>query len=191
MLLSVQIGAVRGSLQSGFDHIGYVLAKRTYGDPNDFPGIYRESLQAPAVEVLLIYLRARYFDVNRYLSSPSLFVTLYVFKIRYVYLLALFLMASALAWFSGRWRGRDAAARRPLVIATWFSLLAPLSWFVIFKAHSYIHTDMNVIAWQMPFTLFGFAVVGLAAGDLLALLQRRLRSRGSAALAAGRIRSSD
>jgi hypothetical protein len=43
----------------------------------------------------------------------------------------------------------------------WFSLLAPLSWFVIFKAHSYIHTHMNFIVWQMPFTFFGFAACGL------------------------------
>jgi hypothetical protein len=48
-----------------------------------------------------------------------------------------------------------------LIIATWFSILAPLSWFVIFKAHSYIHTHMNYIVWQMPFTLLGFAVCGL------------------------------
>ena len=60
------------------------------------------------------------------------------------------------------WRGN--AERRhhyiALICATWFSILAPLSWFVIFKAHSYIHTHMSFLLWQMPFTLFGFAVFG-------------------------------
>ena len=47
-----------------------------------------------------------------------------------------------------------------LIWTTWFSILAPLSWFVIFKAHSYIHTHMSFLLWQMPFTFFGFAVFG-------------------------------
>jgi hypothetical protein len=52
-----------------------------------------------------------------------------------------------------------------LLAATWFSLLAPLSWFVLFKAHSYIHTQINFILWQMPFTIFGFAFCGLVFGN--------------------------
>ena len=38
-----------------------------------------------------------------------------------------------------------------LVLATWFSILAPFSWYIIFKAHSFIHMHMNFIVWQMPF----------------------------------------
>jgi hypothetical protein len=33
---------------------------------------------------------------------------------------------------------------------------------VVFKAHSYIHTQMNFIVWQLPFTLFAGAVCSLA-----------------------------
>ena len=49
-----------------------------------------------------------------------------------------------------------------LIWTTWFSILAPLSWYVIFKAHSYIHTHMSFLLWQMPFMFFGFAVFGAA-----------------------------
>ncbi len=37
-----------------------------------------------------------------------------------------------------------------------------MSWFIVFKGHSFIHVDLNFVIWQMPFTLFGFAAVGLA-----------------------------
>jgi hypothetical protein len=49
-----------------------------------------------------------------------------------------------------------------LIMASWFSILAPLSWFVVFKAHSYSHLELNFIVWQMPFTFFGAAITGLA-----------------------------
>jgi hypothetical protein len=67
-------------------------------------------------------------------------------------------------------RGRQAQdlkqKKLALIAATWFSILAPLSWYIIFKAHSFIHTHLNNILWQMPFVLFGFAVCGLAIKDL-------------------------
>ena len=49
-----------------------------------------------------------------------------------------------------------------LIWTAWFSILAPLSWYVIFKAHSFIHTHMSFLLWQMPFTFFGFAVFSAA-----------------------------
>ena len=53
--------------------------------------------------------------------------------------------------------------------ATWFSFLAPLSWFVIFKAHSHCHTHMNFLVWQMPFTILGVALCGVASRGLFPL----------------------
>ena len=55
-----------------------------------------------------------------------------------------------------------------LSIAVWFSFLAPLSWMVIFKGHSYIHTHMNFITWHMPFTLLGFGLLGAFLSMLVA-----------------------
>ena len=66
-------------------------------------------------------------------------------------------MSALLFWRSNGERQQQDIA---LILTTWFSILAPLSWFVIFKAHSYIHTHMSFLLWQMPFTLFGFAVFG-------------------------------
>jgi len=47
-----------------------------------------------------------------------------------------------------------------LVVTTAFSALAPLSWFVLAKGHSYIHRHMNYVLWHMPFTLIGFVMCG-------------------------------
>jgi hypothetical protein len=47
-----------------------------------------------------------------------------------------------------------------LTITLWVSILAPLSWFTIFKSHSFIHTHMNFIVWYMPFMLLGYVLIG-------------------------------
>jgi len=52
--------------------------------------------------------------------------------------------------------------RQQLALAamTWVSILAPLSWFIIFKGHAYAHTHMDHIVWYMPFMLLGAALTG-------------------------------
>jgi hypothetical protein len=60
---------------------------------------------------------------------------------------------------------------------TWFSLLAPLSWFVIFKGHSFIHTHMNAITWHMPFMFLGFALVGYVATLSIQILKVKISDR--------------
>jgi hypothetical protein len=47
-----------------------------------------------------------------------------------------------------------------LLVATWYSISAPLSWLIIFKPTSIIHDAIFPIIWQMPFTLLGFALCG-------------------------------
>jgi hypothetical protein len=167
VLLCLQIAAVEGSFQDGVDHIIYSLQKRTHIEPvawkvGDLPADFAPSLEASTLVVVGKYLVGVYFDASNYLSA-SPFVAKYVLKIRYIHLLLLFAGVS-FALYVARQRDGDemeAHKRLALLYTMWFSLLAPLSWFVIFKAHSYIHTHMNFIVWQMPFTFFGFAACGL------------------------------
>jgi len=53
--------------------------------------------------------------------------------------------------------------------ALWFSMLAPISWFILGKAHSYIHLHLNYILWYCPFFLLGFAYIGF----ILELITRK------------------
>ena len=160
IMLCFQIGAAKDGFMDGVEHVIWSFGKRTYGEAEDFPPVYAASLNAGTLSVVMTYMNGIFFDFNNYLSVTNEFVSNFLLKIRYYYLIVLFIAMSALLF----WRSN--ADRRhhyiALICATWFSILAPLSWFVIFKAHSYIHTHMSFLLWQMPFTLFGFAVFGSA-----------------------------
>ena len=159
-LLCFQIGAAKQGFMDGVAHVIYSFGKRTHGEAQGFPEVYAASLDAGTIGVVVTYVNGIFFDLNNYLSTANSFVSNFLLKIRYYYLIVLFIVMSALLL----WRGN--AERRhhyiALICTTWFSILAPLSWFVIFKAHSYIHTHMSFLLWQMPFTFFGFAVLGCA-----------------------------
>ncbi|MDE0482435.1 MAG: hypothetical protein OXI67_07670 [Candidatus Poribacteria bacterium] len=163
LMLCFQIGAVKDGFMDGIEHVIWSFGKRTYASPEDYPPIYAASLEAGTIGVVITYMNGIFFNFNNYISLENTFVQNHLFKIRYYYLIVLFIAVSALLF----WRSKKMVAERQrqhiaLICTTWFSILAPLSWFIIFKAHSYIHTHMSFLLWQMPFTLFGFAVLGSA-----------------------------
>jgi signal transduction histidine kinase len=177
-ILFFQIASVKGDFLKGVDHIVYVLRKRTHADYHDFPSMSAYSLKSSTSTVVIKYLKGTFFDLNNYLSTSNSFVSRLLFKIRYLYLIFLFLLMSVFLYYR---RNKNVSEKGQqsilaLIFATWFSILAPLSWFIVFKSHSFIHTHMNFIVWQMPFTFFGFAVCGLVAenafSDLIRLTRR-------------------
>ena len=145
----------------GVAHVVWSFGKRTYANAEDYPPVYAASLEAGTIGVVITYVNGIYFDLNNYLSNANTFVSDFLLKVRYGYLIVLFIVMSILLFLR---RKRVMAHRQQqhiaLIWTTWFSMLAPLSWYVIFKAHSYIHTHMSFLLWQMPFTFFGFAVLG-------------------------------
>ena len=161
VMLCFQIGAAKDGFMDGVAHVIWSFGKRTYGEAENFPPVYAASLEAGTIGVVITYMNGIFFDLNNYLSQTNTSVTNYLFKIRYYYLIIIFIVMSVLLFI--RSNDKIQANRRhyiALIWTTWFSILAPLSWFVIFKAHSYIHTHMSFLLWQMPFTFFGFAVFG-------------------------------
>ena len=162
IMLCFQIGAAKDGFMDGVAHVIWSFGKRTYGEAEDFPPVYAASLNAGTLSVVITYMNGVFFDLNNYLSVTNAFVSNFLLKIRYYYLIVLCVVMSALLF----WRSnKETLSERrqqgiALICTTWFSILAPLSWFIIFKAHSYIHTHMSFLLWQMPFTLFGFAVLG-------------------------------
>ena len=169
LILCFQVASVQGSFRDGVNHIVYVFAKRTHANPQDFPSIYASSLKSSTTRVVARYLWGTFFDANNYLSCSNQFVSAYLLKIRYLYLILLFMTMSGMLYFlRNRCVAEEEKQKRvALIFATWFSILAPLSWFIIFKSHSYLHVHMNFIVWQMPFVFFGFAVCGLVVKSLL------------------------
>jgi len=163
-ILSFQIASLNGNLLSGVKHFVYSFEKRTYGDSNNFSSEYSDSLNSNASSVVITYLRGGYFGPTELLRINNPILTRFVSGISFLFLLIFFCIFSVIL---SHYRKKiiDIEKQRAslaLISALWFSLLAPLSWFIIFKSHSFIHTHMNYIVWQMPFTIFGFAVCGLA-----------------------------
>lgn len=157
-VLLVQIGAARGSAWAGMEHVLDALRKRTYADPAVYAQMGHE---VPVLDVLLTYLKGVWLDLNAFVRAPNDIVSWYLFRVQFAHLITGFGLASVLLLWLAR-RESDVEVRRAtaLVAAAWVSLFAPLSWFILFKAHSAVHVGMNQIVWHMPFVLFGFAVVG-------------------------------
>lgn len=167
LLLLLQIAAVKGSLAAGIEHVVWSLGRRTHGATGAYTAEYAASLDAGVVGVLWRYVAGTFLDLGNYVTVSSPLLADVVLKIRYLHLLVLFLLATL--FLLARRNVVEGERRRhvALVVATWFSLLAPLSWFVVFKAHSVVHTHMNFIVWQMPFVFFGAASCGVAVRAML------------------------
>lgn len=82
-----------------------------------------------------------------------------------------------LAWKTHRMK----SGQFPLAVLVWTSFLAPLSWFILFKGHSYIHTYLNYVLWFIGFVPFG----------VLFLIQQRYAKSQTVAFSAREVRPLD
>lgn len=179
-ILAAQVAAVSGQAAEGFSHVLRTFQKRSHADAGRHEPVYADSLRADTLPVVAAYLRGTFMAfpaARRQAGEPGPRLRL---SLSYARLIALFALMSLVLYLCAR-RGPPAGRRRAgaLIVATWFSILAPLSWFIVFKAHSYIHQHMNFIVWQMPFTLFGAAVTGLACSGLYRSVLARVTGRPS------------
>ncbi len=53
-----------------------------------------------------------------------------------------------------------------LVAITYLSLLGPISWFTLAKAHSLIHPHIDFITFSMPFTIIFFSLLGYTINEI-------------------------
>jgi len=169
VLLCLQFSVADGGFDDGVRHILYCLAKRTYGNPAAFLGDNAAGLRAGLIPVLLQYITGIYFDGRSFLNAPDTRAAWLLLNVRYLHLVVAALAASVFVYVAGRRTGPGGLRRKEsaLLPATWFSLLAPLSWFVVFKAHAALHLHLDFIVWQMPFTLYAAALCGVAARTLI------------------------
>ena len=157
LILSLQIVTYTGNVESAGGHIFDRLAIYTIENPAVF-----EEVDASA-KTSTLAITAEYFTI------PALAIRFQkaTVQILYWHLVLVFLLVSIVFFLRHRFMEQVFLKRGiALVAATWYSLLAPLSWFVIFKKHSFIHTHVNPIVWQMPFTLLGLALCGFVITEL-------------------------
>ena len=157
--LPVQYAALTGSFRDGFIYILWNFGKRARGMPQfSYDTVFEQSIQSNQWEIIAYYLNDHAFHIQHWFSNP---VWKIVSILNFASCILFFVIMSYVALSSETIRRDEAFRRRQkaLVRTLWVSIAAPLSWFVIFKGHSAIHTHMNAIVWYMPFILFGFILV--------------------------------
>ena len=160
MILAMQLQTSEGSFGGGVQYLLDTLSRRTYGDPAQFP-LYAESLEADPFSVLWTYI--------------SQDTAIAILGVRFLDLILLFAAATLIHLGLEQWRPAalpDKSKARALIGATWFSLLSPVSWFLLFKGQAYVHMHTNYLAWHMPFTLFGFTLCGFVLRRIMFAVRR-------------------
>jgi hypothetical protein len=172
LILALQLIANQGTPGSAYSYILNRFTSHLEGNYSYFSG---QDVVARRIGIMEV--------VPKYLAMPAIRLQIQSTTIQFLYwhVLVLFAIFTAVFLLIHRDRGGRLGIPRKslaLLVATWYSMLAPLSWYVIFRPHSYIHTHVNTMGWQMPFTILGFAFCGLVISDLL--LRIRARSTASA-----------
>jgi hypothetical protein len=164
LLLSVQIAVYDGSAKAGIDHVIKSWHKRTAGENNsfEFDPFIEKSLKANTSSVLKGQLKKggiRIHNVFYYNQARKADWTL-----KYGHILALFGIAGLIPLILLKVRPSDPA--KPVIKAfvsmSLISILAPFSWFIIFKGHTWVHHNLVNLVWYFPFVIFAAATVGLA-----------------------------
>ena len=143
-----QLELFTGSYSSAIDIIKERILARTYTNPEDYAGTaYLESQQSSVFYVLYVYL----------IKGGT-------FRIKVPFVLWIMMLGYITYKVKSDWMLKDVERYKnikALIITSWFSMMAPLSWFVLAKSHSAIHTPMNYLIWHLPFMIFVFALFGL------------------------------
>lgn len=173
-VLAWQIASLTGRFKDGFDWLYFSFLKRTYGGTEEIMNTeYARQVESSLSHVIYIYLGGTAFYLPPFLEElipPPLN------KIYFAQIILLFLLVTIFLLI--RTGGKHQKIRlnsniRALIFTTWVSIIAPLSWFIIFKGHAFSHWHMNNITWFMPFCLFGFAMTGTAIEMIIPGHQKR------------------
>jgi hypothetical protein len=158
IILGIEIFGADGSFSESYQYLYYRFTSHTGGDYEYFKDVAPRNIHI--MEVL-----------PKYLMMPAVDMQVSAFRIHILYwhLIVTFAIFTLIFILKYRIQHNDWNLPRnalALIVSTWYSILAPISWYVTFRAHSFIHTHVNTMGWQMPFTLFGFALCGFVITDL-------------------------
>jgi hypothetical protein len=156
-ILITQISYEVGDFSAGYQYILGALDRRATGNPDNYSGVYADALHSNTWSIIKYYSSGPAYALDGNftggVSSNS---------ISYLILFVVFIVFSVLLFFVIQKNADPGYGRKStaLLIVTWYSILSPLSWFIVFKAHAYIHINLDYLVWQLPFTIFGFALIG-------------------------------
>lgn len=169
----VKLGAEQDSIASGLETLRVIVLKRTAGDPLSVPLSYRASLESGYWEVVSKYFNTVAFDFDSMIGvgwNPTFGQV--IFLLLFISLLHIGFVNKDI--ISNEPRRRKSLA---LLISLWVSIVAPISWHVLAKGHSYVHTHMNSVLWYLPFLILAFAYVGLLISDVFFVVMKNPRRK--------------
>ncbi len=169
VILSIQIIASEGAIANAYSYILERLGHHAGGSSEYFNNSNVEVREITTFEVIAKYL---------VMPAITMQVQSSTIQILYWHLIAVFALFTMIFVLRHKMTGGASYPRKALglLVATWYSLSAPLSWYILFKPHSFIHTHVNTMAWQMPFTLLGFALCGFVIHELFDNSKKTLTS---------------
>jgi hypothetical protein len=163
-ILLAQISSEVGGVAGAYQYILAALGRRSVGDPTEYSGIYADALASSKWDVIKTYLSGPAYGLKGGFTGAD-----NLNSISHLSIFTIFILCSGvLLWMIRKSiplkLERKATA---LLITTWYSILAPLSWLIVFKAHAYIHVNLDYFVWQLPFMLIGFTLVGYTLSSLI------------------------
>jgi len=151
IILFYQLSVLKGGgILDGLYHILFLYKKRgsfeSYGDITFYDIISK---------VFDNFFKTNPFNPDLFtINNIFNFLTFFLFTALVAYLIYNFLIEKTFTQEKRKLTG--------LFIATAFSVLCPLSWYVMFIEHAYIHFHRDVIVWYVPTMLYCFVIIGIA-----------------------------
>ncbi|MBT3322837.1 MAG: hypothetical protein HN392_11195 [Anaerolineae bacterium] len=147
-VLLMQIANAEKGFLAAIRYIQYAFKRRTFGDSLSFSTIdlIERFIQGPAISY-------EPFTYETIFSSTQINYALFIFAFIFFSILLVVLILSSR-------HSVDSKRKWAMLLTTWYSFLAPMSWFIIFKSHAHDHPSLDFIVWQMPFMFFGLALIG-------------------------------
>lgn len=151
VILILQIASVSGSINDGIQHILYSFIKRsTISESMAHESLIGNTLS----DIFFKYLGGNAFGLGFLPSS---------FKITFGLLILIIFICSIITYLLDKKETNKAKkTNNTLIITTFFSLICPFSWLIIFKQHAAAHPHIDYIIWYIPFLLYGFVIIGNA-----------------------------
>ncbi|PKF76229.1 hypothetical protein [Chryseobacterium sp. PMSZPI] len=142
-----QFKLLTGNFNDGIAHLLDAYSRRSNGGYS-YTGeyAYLNTLKQYHVDILFRYIGGSFITED--------FVKLPVFVI-----LVIGFLCSLFLYFKN--------IERRLVLVTWFSSAAPLSWLIIFKQHAHIHPHIDFFIWYCPFLILLVLLISLTVTSFL------------------------
>lgn len=146
-LYALMYGSYGNALRGFLGRVAY----RSHGGDGDYSDELQRSLDASVLDVFELYWRG-ITNGTRILAAESVF-ELNAESI-VIPALAIVAISGVVFAFVGKNRsGQDRREHYSHIALLVMAFVASISWLVVGKGHSYIHTHMNYVLWHLPFLL--------------------------------------